>query len=350
MIGPAERERFNHFTAWGPQGSFLQSWEWGELKAATGWQPLRAVVEEGNEIKAAISILVRRLPLPGARKSIFYAPKGPIADLGDRDVLRVLVAGVRDLASRHGAILLKIDPDIEAGEQRATNNLSSFGFRPVETGDGFEGVQPRFVFRLPIADRSLDELMEAFHSKTRYNIRYAFRKGVTIRTGDRQDLPAFYQVLQETAARDDFLVRDISYYERLWDELVEAGIARVFLAEWEGKLLAGAISMKYGPTVWYVYGASSNEHRNLMPAYAVQWEMIKWAKESGCSVYDFRGVSGDLNPGNPLYGLYRFKRGFNPILTEYIGEFDLVFSPVYYWLWTTALPFYKRVKVRLRGS
>ena len=78
--------------------------------------------------------------------------------------------------------------------------------------------------------------------------------------------------------------------------------------------------------MWYLYGASSNEYRNVMPNYLLQWEMIKWAIERGARVYDFRGVSGDLSEDNPLYGLYRFKRGFNGEFTEFIGEMDLVYN------------------------
>ena len=99
----------------------------------------------------------------------------------------------------------------------------------------------------------------------------------------------------------------------------------------EGAPIAGTLAIHYGDKVWYLYGASSNEHRNLMPNYLLQWRMIQWAVETGCRVYDFRGVSGNVSEDNPLYGLFRFKQGFGGDFTEFVGEEDLVLSPVIYW-------------------
>ena len=100
--------------------------------------------------------------------------------------------------------------------------------------------------------------------------------------------------------------------------------ARLYMAFHEGQPIAGTLAIHYGDKVWYLYGASSNEHRNLMPNYLLQWSMIQWAVETGCSVYDFRGVSGDISEDNPLYGLYKFKKGFGGDFTEFVGEYDLV--------------------------
>lgn len=80
-----------------------------------------------------------------------------------------------------------------------------------------------------------------------------------------------------------------------------------------------------------------------MPNYLIQWEMIRWAKEQGCHVYDFRGVSGDLDESNPLYGLYRFKKGFNGELIEFVGDWDRVYSPTFYFAWTRILPLYMKI-------
>ena len=96
----------------------------------------------------------------------------------------------------------------------------------------------------------------------------------------------------------------------------------------EGTPIAGTLAIHYGDKVWYLYGASSNEHRNLMPNYLLQWRMIQWAVETGCRIYDFRGVSGNVSEDNPLYGLFRFKQGFGGDFTEFVGEEDLVLSPV----------------------
>jgi len=189
-----------------------------------------------------------------------------------------------------------------------------------------------------------EELLANMHAKTRYNIRLADRKGVKVRlVEDKADLRIFYQVLTETAERDQFLIRGYSYFESIWDEMVPTGYAKFFLVESpEGETIAGALLMTIGDKAWYLYGASSNAHRNLMPNYLMQWEMIRWSRQQGCTLYDFRGVSGDItDESNPLYGLYRFKKGFGGELTEFIGDWDCVYSPLFYSLWTKALPKYK---------
>lgn len=343
-IGAAERERFDRFCATGPKNHVLQSYEWGEVKRRTGWEPIRIVVEDGGEIIAAISVLKRRVP--AIRRTIFYAPRGPVADLTDRAVMKALLGGVRAAARRHRAIFLKIDPDLPVSDTATAQALREYGFRLTARGANFEGVQPKFVMRLAV-DKSEEELLAAMHNKWRYNIRLAERKGVTIRVGTHADLKPWYDVLVETATRDHFLIRSEGYFELLWEHLVEHGLARLFLAEYEGELIAGTLAFRFGDKVWYIYGASSNSHRNVMPNYRLQWEMIRWAKECGCTLYDFRGVSGDLDEHNPLYGLYRFKQGFGAELVEFIGEYDLVYQPLMHTLWGIAEPLYRRLRGRL---
>lgn len=117
-----------------------------------------------------------------------------------------------------------------------------------------------------------------------------------------------------------------------------------------GLIISGAILTVFGDTAWYLYGASDNIYRNLMPNYLLQWEMIHWSKQNGCKMYDFRGISGDLSEDNPLYGLYRFKKGFNGEFTEYIGEFDLVLNKSLYYAWEKAVPAFKKVRKKLMSK
>lgn len=338
MMTTQDKKLFNDFVARHPKGHVLQTWEWGEVKAKTGWEPLRLLLYRDEEPVAALSILKRKIPVIG--KSIFYAPRGPVARIDDYQGMDELWRAVKRLAKDHGAIMLKIDPDVPVQEEQFAAYLAKAGFRPAKTSEGFEGTQPKYVFRLDITP-SEEELMANFHSKTRYNVRLAARRGVTVRiTRNKEDLKIFYDILKITAERDRFLIRSFEYFETLWDELVENGLAEVFLAEYQGQVISGTLALILGDKAWYLYGASSNEHRNVMPNYLLQWEMIKWARSKGCTLYDFRGVSGDLSEDNPLYGLYRFKKGFNGEFTEFVGEYDLPLSPLYYRLWNIAEPIY----------
>lgn len=346
LIRPAEASRFDAFIAAAPKGHILQTYAWGQVKARTGWQPLCLVVEEGGQIVAAALLLRRRLP--GGR-SLLYSPRGPVFDLENLELFDFFLEQVRELGRQHRAILWKIDPDIPAPHEKLVAYLKSRGFVPAASQSGFEGTQPRFVFRLDIRP-SPAELLASFHPKTRYNIRLAIRRGVVVKQDcTREDLPVFYRLLLETARRDGFLVRGLTYFEALWEELVSRDYARLFLAYYQGEAIAGALAFSLGDKAWYIYGASSSRHREVMPNYLLQWTMINWAKERGCTLYDFRGAPPTPDPAHPLHGLYRFKRGFAGAYTEFIGEYDLVLSPCWYRAWRIGQPLYYRW-IRLRSG
>jgi lipid II:glycine glycyltransferase (peptidoglycan interpeptide bridge formation enzyme) len=338
-IRSEEKQLWNEFVGASPACDALQSFEWGELKRKSGnWEPIRLAVEDGGRIVGAVSILKQRIP--HLNKCIFYAPRGPICDFSDSAVLTTLLNAVEERARREGAILFKIDPSITSDHVETVSTLKSSGFIEMTDEQGFGGTQPRCVMILDISS-SLDDVLAGCKPKWRYNIRLAEKKGVEVRSDcTKDDLKRFYDILKETARRDRFLVRGFDYYEHMWEELVVPGIAKLFLAEYEGEAVAGAISFVFGNRCCYTYGASSNNHRNVMPNHLMQWRMIEWAKESGCSWYDFRGVSQkkETESGDHLSGLNRFKEGFGAQFVEYIGEFDLPYSRSWYRAWTVGKP------------
>ncbi len=344
IIDSKERARFNGFVRTQSKGHVLQTWEWGAVKQGMGWEPLPLILEEDGNIKAAMLILKRRLPLPILKACIFYSPRGPVVDIENPGLCQELFNGAERVARDHGAIFLKIDPDVPKTNQAFVDILNRCKFRRNDTGLDFEGVQPAFVFRLNITPGE-EQLLAAMHGKTRYNIRLSSKKGVTIRTArSKEELPVFYSILQETAERDHFLIRGYEYFEMMWEQLIENGLGEVFLAEFQGRVISGALALILGEKAWYLYGASSNEYRNVMPNYLIQWEMIRWARSRGCKIYDFRGVSGDMDESNPLYGLYRFKKGFNGEFIEFVGDWDRVYSPSLYLLWDRVLPLYQKMR------
>jgi peptidoglycan pentaglycine glycine transferase (the first glycine) len=335
---------FDHYVASHPRGDVLQTTAWGRVKASTGWEAYPLGVLERGALVASALVLTKRLPLiPGYAA---YSPRGPL--YSSPEALRCLLTEGAAFLKAKGALVWKMDPAIPQGDQIWLETTSSLGLRPVETGLDFDSVQPRHVMVLDLHP-SLDTLLGGMKSKTRYNIRYAQRKGVQVQQiREKGQLGVFYCLLQETAQRDHFTIRDLSYFEALWDHLVLGGLARVFLAYHEGKPLAGAICFRLGQRAWYVYGASSSEQRNLQAPHLLQWEMIRWAKGAGCTIYNFRGVSGDLRPEHPLYGLYRFKEGFGAQLETYVGEFDLPVRRGGYALWLAGLKLHNWLRSRKR--
>lgn len=339
-VAPEHRDEYNAFVDSQPHADFSQLWEWGEVKEDTGWEPLRLLVRDGPAPVGSLQLLQRRIPR--TRRTILYAPRGPMAEPGRWEVWDMLIAEARAEARRRGAILLKIDPAIPAGDSGTAAYLAEKGFRLVSAGENFEGIQPRFVYRLDIRP-SREELLANLHPKTRYNIRLAQRRGVEVRRlEDPAGLDTFYDILVETARRDGFLIRDRAYFRSIRERMVPRERAAFYLATYQGRVIAGTLAMFCRDTCWYLYGASSNRDRQVMPNYLLQWHMIEEAQRRGCLLYDFRGVSGDLRPDNPLYGLYRFKKGFGGELTEFLGEYDLVISPGAYRAWRTAEPLWQK--------
>lgn len=337
ILDISQKDIFNRFVSDHPTGDILQTWQWGDLKSRSGWRPIRLAFEEDGQTVATASILLRNLP--GLNRTIAYIPRGPVMDFSNDELCSRVSSELRDIAVNNRAILLKIDPPVETDDRTSESNIIANGFKKLDLA-GFGGTQPKCVMQLDL-DKDEDALLASFKSKWRYNIRLASKKGVTVNTDCTSDyLPVFYDILRTTCSRDNFLVRGYSYFEDMWECMQQDGLMRLALTYYEGQAIAGAIVHQIGDRAWYVYGASSNEHRNVMPNHLMQWELIKQSKSLGCKWYDFRGVSckREETENDPLYGLNRFKEGFSPRFVEYIGEFDMVLSPTLYWLWTFAKP------------
>lgn len=310
-----------------PKGNFAQSYLWGKQKPMWRWQAI-AVRAESGKIKGAMALMTR--PVPGIGRTLMYGCRAPVCDVDDKETIAALIEGAKALAKQNRAYVIKIDPDVPSSNTEFADTLRNLGFRSKEGGKNFEAIQPRYVFRLNVEGKTEEELLAGFHQKWRYNIRLAERKGVTVRVCGKEMVPAFSDLMLTTGVRDGFVTRKPEYFEAMLDNLGEH--CRLYMAfNPENEPIAGTLAIAYGDKVWYLYGASSNAHRNLMPNYLLQWRMIQWAVERGCRVYDFRGVSGDISEDNPLYGLYRFKQGFGGEFTEFVGEMDLVLSPALYW-------------------
>lgn len=303
-------------------GSFTQSSLWQQVKNNWGWEGILSR-DSAGAIKGACGVLIQELP--AMKTSFLYAPRGPVCDYDDIETLKDLKSGADMLAKRYHAHTLKWDPDTTIENATLTAAMQEMGFTQIAGSTGFETIQARFNYRLYLEGRSEEALFANLLQKTRYNVRVAQKKGVTVRVAGIELLPEFCRLMKLTGERDGFNIRPPEYFERFLTALSDS--ARLYVAEFQGQVISGAITVNYGGKTCYVYGASDNALRNTMSTYLLQWEMIRWAVETGCNVYDFQGVSGDISEDNPLYGLYRFKRGFNGSLDELCGEFDFVYRP-----------------------
>ena len=330
--------RWDGFVAAHPAGHLLQSSCWGALKAQFGWRTERVALEEDGRIVAGAQVLFR--PLPWGQ-SLAYVPKGPLVDWDDEAQVEALLQAVATLARRHRAAALKVEPDLPDDPQLAAR-LAGYGFRPGHT------IQPRSTIVVDLNPEP-EAILAQMKPKWRYNVRLSERKGVTVRQGTEADLPAFQQLMEETGRRDHFAVHSAAYYVAAYGLFVPAGQAVWLLAECEGLLLAGIVVFAFGDKAWYFWGASSGEHRHLMPNYALQWAAMRWARERGCRAYDLWGIPDQIGADpaayedpqswgtGGLWGVYRFKQGFGGRIVRTVGAWDRVYSAVGYRLYRAAV-------------
>ena len=339
IIKREQAAEFDAFVKSHYKASFMQGSPWAGVKKNWQWRGVISRGEDGK-IDGTMALLIRKVP--GMPYSLMYSPRGPVCDPHDRAMVKKLVDAAVEVGKEFNAYVLTMDTDIKVEDTEFANLVKSLGFPVDSTTQSFETIQPRFVFRLDVEGKTEDEVFGAFASKHRYNIRVAKKKGVEVKICGPEAAEDFHKIMIETGKRDDFGIRSTEYFRSILENFGED--ARIYLAYYEGQPIAGSLAIHYGDKVWYLYGASSNEHRNVMPNYLVQWEMIRWAIETGCRIYDFRGVSGYLDESNPLYGIYRFKKGFSGELTEFIGEMNLVIKPFAFQLVTCGEKVYKKLR------
>jgi peptidoglycan pentaglycine glycine transferase (the first glycine) len=322
-------------------GQVLQSWAWGEFKSLFGWKPLRLIAGAGDEASAA-QVLFRSLP--GQLWTTAYVPKGPLLDpTRPSSSAEGLLSGLHAACRQRRAIFLKVEPHWQ-DEARTHAWLQAHGFAASP-----QTVQPR---RTVLVDLTADEqaILAQMKPKTRYNVRLAQRRGVSVQQGSVRDLQAFYRLLQITGRRDGFGIHTEAYYTQAYQLLAAQGAAALFEAQYEGSVLGALMVVAWGKHAWYMYGASSDEERARMPNHVLQWEAMRWAKARGCEAYDLWGIpdvdenaigpdiaqaeeGGALSTG--LGGLYRFKRGFGGREVRYVGAYDFVYNRPLYFLLTT---------------
>jgi len=316
-----------------PQGHLLQSWSWGDLKAGPGWHPLRlALREQGTGKLVAAAQVLQRTPahLSPRFAHLAYIPKGPVLDwtattASGESLARLFLLQLRGYLRLRGALALHIEPNLAAESaegQAALLLLKELGLHAIPS------VQPLRTITLNL-QASEEQLLAQMKEKWRYNVRLAARKGVEVRVASSlEELQAWYKLLQMTGERDQFGIHTLDYYLRAWQILVSRQQARLFLAYAGEELLAGIFVSHFGTEAIYLYGASSNLQRNLMPNYLLQWEAIRWAREAGASSYDFWGIPASDESDEAMAGVYRFKSGWGGRVVRFIGNYAYEYHPL----------------------
>ncbi len=332
-----------------PQAHALQTWEWGEVKSQFGWEPNYLTWEDPfGRIAAAALVLMKAISFRGHKSqfNVMYVPKGPLLDWVDREVRREVLSALASFACARNSILIKIDPDVRMGQgipgqpeavefpdgQSVSLDLTQLGWR-----FSSEQIQFKNTVILDISGDA-DGILARMKQKTRYNIRLAEKKGISIRIAEIKDLDLLFKMYAETADRDRFVIRNETYYKLLWETFMKAELAEGMIAELEGEPIAGLIYFYFAGRAWYMSGMSASAHREKMPNHLLQWRAICRLKELGVRDYDLWGAPDNFIESDPLWGVYRFKEGFNGQVVRHLGAWDLPIRSGFYSLYTRFLP------------
>jgi lipid II:glycine glycyltransferase (peptidoglycan interpeptide bridge formation enzyme) len=319
-----DRRAWNDFVASSLRCNIAQSYEWGELLPYLGDDALHiGVVDAGGKLCAAMLILVARAPILDA--TYFYAPRGPVIDDPNSPAMTVLLNFVKAEARKRHAFMLIVEPGVQDGNAVWLSALRHYGFH---TTPFAKHMRHEWILDISPGEQAILKNMK---EKWRYNIRLATRKGITVRRGcGPEDFNAFYRLYITTSDRDQFFIHPKAFYEEVLHLYEPGDHAALFLAEYEGKPIAGTIILWMGAWSWYMYGASANEQRERMPNHLLQWTSMQWAKSHGCTYYNFRGIADLLEEGQELWGVYTFKRGFGGFPMRSLESHELVYNPLVY--------------------
>ncbi len=356
-------QAWNELIACLPLPHLLQTWEWAQVKSKYGWKAMPFIWYGSpgpvqGPVVASAMVLKRTVPIGGfaAKLSVLYIPKGPNLDWNNAPLRRIVLDDLQAFAKRQGAIFVKIDPDVVLGTglPDTTGAVEYAGGQAVRSDleqRGWLFSQDQIQFRNTVMvdlSPTEEELLGRMKQKTRYNVRLAQKKGVSVRPGTAADLPLLYKMYAETSVRDGFLIRGEDYYQTVWQTFSQSlsparpsastPFSEPLIAEVDGQPV-GAVSLFYfaGQAI-YLFGMSRDEHREKMPNYLLQWEAMRRAKSLGCSVYNLWGAPDEFNENDGLWNVFRFKEGLGGYVSRSLGAWDFTPNPLWYKLYTQMLP------------
>jgi lipid II:glycine glycyltransferase (peptidoglycan interpeptide bridge formation enzyme) len=307
-------------------GHLLQSWNWGEFKSRHGWSVERIALSCGDQ-SAGAQILFKR----GGPFSIAYIPRGPVIPSGSEALTDRLIAEIDKECRAQRAVHVIVEPNSPLYDDEAA------AWQPFELGP--PNFQPARTVKVPLLPD--DQLLGQMHQKTRYSVRLAQRRGVEVERAQptKENVDTFYALLQDTSERNEFGIHSRQYYADFLE--IFGDDALMLIAKAEGDIAAGLIAVKFGGEAIYMYGGSSTKHRAHGAAFLLQFEAMRWARESGCSRYDLWGIpEQDPTPtqeqdgrisgtkGEDWRGLHRFKTGFGGDIVRYPPTVERRYRPI----------------------
>ncbi|MFC1626732.1 lipid II:glycine glycyltransferase FemX [Patescibacteria group bacterium] len=293
----------------------IQSWAWGNFRQTMNGKILRLGVFVNNKLESCLLITIHSIPKTSWK--IGYLPKG---SLPTKDFLNEL----HDFCKKHNIIYIQLEPNVRASHNNNLLKLPNIqkAHHPLFT---------KYTFEYDLT-KSEDTLLAMMHHKSRYNIKVAKKHNVIVKEDNSQNaFESYIRLSKETTHRQAFYAHDETYHRNMWDVMHKAGIAKLWLAKYDNNILAAWIIFLWDKTIYYPYGASSRNHRNVMAPNLLLWEIARWGKKNKYTSFDLWGALGpEPDPNDPWYGFHRFKAGYRPQMIEFVGSYDFVVNPLLY--------------------
>ena len=293
--------------------------------------------------------------------------------------------------------------EVESKSKKIYNELLRLGYKHMGFTKNFESAQPRYTFRIDLT-QSMDEIESHFSKTTKQRIAKSLKLKTKVEVGTEKDISTFYHLMMLTESRKDFVSYGIDYYKTLYklfnednkatlflgkvnikdslgvlnndleevnkkiDELPKENMSKsaknklkelsrqkenlekevekysTYLKEYgEEVTLSAHMILEYGDKAWVLYAGNHNILTETYVNYHTYYEHLKFCKDRGLKIYDQFGTIGDLRKDNPRLGLHEFKKKFGGDYVEFMGEFDYVIKPLYYFAFTKLVPIYRNM-------
>jgi lipid II:glycine glycyltransferase (peptidoglycan interpeptide bridge formation enzyme) len=296
----------------------LQTFAWGEFREKTGAEVIRLGRWEADELVETAQITLHTIPKTAFK--VGYLPKGAMPS-------EEMVMAIKEYASKKKTILVKMEPNVVESEEGSEFFALAKKFSMKRGREMFT----RYSLWLDL-DKSEDQLLAGMNPKTRYNTRLAERKGVTVAIENTPEaFEEYWKLMEETTKRQGFYAHSKKYHQQMFETMVNSKIGNLFVARFEGKVLVTWMVFLVNGILYYPYGASTRDDRNVFASNLMMWNVIKWGLAQNAKLFDMWGSLGETpDETDPWYGFHRFKTGFGARVVKFVGSFDLVINPLLY--------------------
>lgn len=341
VIKPDEQKSFDKIVS-----HPLQSYEWGEFREKTGVKVIRqgfynpsASIDHAQDKSSGQGKLISAFqltihPIPHTPWTIGYLPKG---DLPTKD----LITALKKIGKEENCLSIQLEPNVQITEkeepgQTKIATLLAEEFAKLGLIPAAHPLFTKYTFVLDLT-KSEDDLLKAMHQKSRYNIKVARKHAVEVNEDNSPEAFAkYWELTEETTRRQKFYAHTRRYHQLQWETFPHTAdknglSSHLFVAKYQGKILTTMLFFVFHDTLYYPYGASSGENRNVMHSNLTMWEAIRFGKKLGLKKFDMWGAMGpEPDPSDPWFGFHTFKERYGPKHVEFIGSYDLVINPLLY--------------------